>query len=115
MIRRPPRSTQSRSSAASDVYKRQDTRYGMKRGIAGVSRLYLPGGKPNCLENAFVKPSWESKTKSNATSVTLLLPSRRIKAAFESRSALMYSNGDFPVSSLKIRSQCHCEYPAVPA
>ena len=24
MIRRPPRSTQSRSSAASDVYKRQD-------------------------------------------------------------------------------------------
>ena len=25
MIRRPPRSTQSRSSAASDVYKRQDS------------------------------------------------------------------------------------------
>ena len=28
MIRRPPRSTQSRSSAASDVYKRQDAWYG---------------------------------------------------------------------------------------
>src|SRR5450756_224029 len=28
MIRRPPRSTQSRSSAASDVYKRQLTAYG---------------------------------------------------------------------------------------
>ena len=27
MIRRPPRSTQSRSSAASDVYKRQDDGY----------------------------------------------------------------------------------------
>src|SRR5450756_2667730 len=27
MIRRPPRSTQSRSSAASDVYKRQQKRY----------------------------------------------------------------------------------------
>src|SRR5450756_2308727 len=27
MIRRPPRSTQSRSSAASDVYKRQHVRY----------------------------------------------------------------------------------------
>src|SRR5450756_2380563 len=27
MIRRPPRSTQSRSSAASDVYKRQDVRF----------------------------------------------------------------------------------------
>jgi len=34
-----------------------DTRYGMNRGMAGVSRLYLPGGKPNYLENAFVKPS----------------------------------------------------------
>src|SRR5450756_2539820 len=29
MIRRPPRSTQSRSSAASDVYKRQEVAYGM--------------------------------------------------------------------------------------
>src|SRR5665809_49068 len=28
MIRRPPRSTQSRSSAASDVYKRQEPTYG---------------------------------------------------------------------------------------
>src|SRR5450756_3138947 len=28
MIRRPPRSTQSRSSAASDVYKRQDSSFG---------------------------------------------------------------------------------------
>src|SRR5659263_101608 len=34
MIRRPPRSTQSRSSAASDVYKRQD--------FAGVSRMQYP-------------------------------------------------------------------------
>src|SRR5450756_2594390 len=31
MIRRPPRSTQSRSSAASDVYKRQEAL--MKRGL----------------------------------------------------------------------------------
>src|SRR5680860_408823 len=29
MIRRPPRSTQSRSSAASDVYKRQPLRHGL--------------------------------------------------------------------------------------
>src|SRR5450756_2707313 len=34
MIRRPPRSTQSRSSAASDVYKRQQL-----NSIAGVSDL----------------------------------------------------------------------------
>ena len=32
MIRRPPRSTQSRSSAASDVYKRQ----GAKRAVLGL-------------------------------------------------------------------------------
>src|SRR5450756_661229 len=35
MIRRPPRSTQSRSSAASDVYKRQVVRWEMR------SRLFL--------------------------------------------------------------------------
>ena len=37
MYRRPPRSTQSRSSAASDVYKRQ----ALQRGDLGV-----PGGGP---------------------------------------------------------------------
>src|SRR5450756_2787931 len=31
MIRRPPRSTQSRSSAASDVYKRQAPDYALRR------------------------------------------------------------------------------------
>src|SRR5680860_1908318 len=36
MIRRPPRSTQSRSSAASDVYKRQDD--GPESQSAGSSR-----------------------------------------------------------------------------
>src|SRR5450756_3190070 len=35
MIRRPPRSTQSRSSAASDVYKRQ-TQYVVKKGTSSV-------------------------------------------------------------------------------
>ena len=33
MIRRPPRSTQSRSSAASDVYKRQDERRHRAAGV----------------------------------------------------------------------------------
>src|SRR5450756_1746161 len=42
MIRRPPRSTQSRSSAASDVYKRQP---GGGAG-AGAGGLSWPGGVP---------------------------------------------------------------------
>ena len=39
MIRRPPRSTQSRSSAASDVYKRQVLNDVVKR-TAGVNDIY---------------------------------------------------------------------------
>src|SRR5450756_3210772 len=42
MIRRPPRSTQSRSSAASDVYKRQDL---LEHLIGGGGGQGLPGVK----------------------------------------------------------------------
>eukprot|EP01016_Furgasonia_blochmanni_P006048 TRINITY_DN1240_c0_g1_i3.p1 TRINITY_DN1240_c0_g1~~TRINITY_DN1240_c0_g1_i3.p1 ORF type:complete len:110 (+),score=30.49 TRINITY_DN1240_c0_g1_i3:2-331(+) len=42
MIRRPPRSTQSRSSAASDVYKRQDLS-GMHPWIASESLRFGEG------------------------------------------------------------------------
>src|SRR5450756_2080993 len=35
MIRRPPRSTQSRSSAASDVYKRQNRIFALRNGTIG--------------------------------------------------------------------------------
>eukprot|EP00657_Telonema_sp_P-1_P009495 TRINITY_DN3730_c0_g3_i3.p1 TRINITY_DN3730_c0_g3~~TRINITY_DN3730_c0_g3_i3.p1 ORF type:complete len:100 (+),score=48.69 TRINITY_DN3730_c0_g3_i3:116-415(+) len=44
MIRRPPRSTQSRSSAASDVYKRQDRHSGdniMKSFVVAAMLLAL--------------------------------------------------------------------------
>ena len=46
MIRRPPRSTQSRSSAASDVYKRQEKGwYRLERSYGSFSRsLTLPDG-----------------------------------------------------------------------
>src|SRR5450756_1881030 len=41
MIRRPPRSTQSRSSAASDVYKRQTREYTLQaRGAAAAGSSY---------------------------------------------------------------------------
>src|SRR5450756_1332661 len=41
MIRRPPRSTQSRSSAASDVYKRQLFNYLYARHVGGTFILRL--------------------------------------------------------------------------
>ena len=48
MIRRPPRSTQSRSSAASDVYKRQGVEFeGFVRsshGIEGLGRSLTDAG-----------------------------------------------------------------------
>ena len=46
MIRRPPRSTQSRSSAASDVYKRQPTiesLLGLHKGATQNSNSYFGG------------------------------------------------------------------------
>src|SRR5680860_1506593 len=44
MIRRPPRSTQSRSSAASDVYKRQKYRYDNVITLRTFSKAYGIGG-----------------------------------------------------------------------
>eukprot|EP00657_Telonema_sp_P-1_P000821 TRINITY_DN1162_c0_g2_i2.p1 TRINITY_DN1162_c0_g2~~TRINITY_DN1162_c0_g2_i2.p1 ORF type:complete len:117 (-),score=16.53 TRINITY_DN1162_c0_g2_i2:377-727(-) len=48
MIRRPPRSTQSRSSAASDVYKRQTSTFVITCYICFIraKRLRLPVFKP---------------------------------------------------------------------
>ena len=49
MIRRPPRSTLDRSSAASDVYKRQDTARPADHNHANrpEARKSLPGVQPN--------------------------------------------------------------------
>src|SRR5450756_3081658 len=44
MIRRPPRSTQSRSSAASDVYKRQGLPAGCSRGRSVDKEVHKPVG-----------------------------------------------------------------------
>src|SRR5665811_2052253 len=43
MIRRPPRSTRVRSSAASDVYKRQDSACSCSTGDVGSARSCVPG------------------------------------------------------------------------
>eukprot|EP00657_Telonema_sp_P-1_P002669 TRINITY_DN1616_c0_g1_i5.p1 TRINITY_DN1616_c0_g1~~TRINITY_DN1616_c0_g1_i5.p1 ORF type:complete len:100 (+),score=59.73 TRINITY_DN1616_c0_g1_i5:137-436(+) len=57
MIRRPPRSTQSRSSAASDVYKRQarilgvNAQYYLKEGGGFVISI-----KANCIDSTAPAP-----------------------------------------------------------
>src|SRR5450756_1370696 len=45
MIRRPPRSTQSRSSAASDVYKRQIVKFAVPKGAMVITAADLKGVK----------------------------------------------------------------------
>ena len=47
MIRRPPRSTLDRSSAASDVYKRQVTMFAQSAGNTGLSFLKYGFGARN--------------------------------------------------------------------
>ena len=48
MIRRPPRSTLDRSSAASDVYKRQAMRNALKRIQTGeYAKMFIQEGKTN--------------------------------------------------------------------
>ena len=56
------------------------------------------GDTPNCRAKARVKPSCESKTKSNATSTTLREVLCSSSAAAERRRSRMYSKGDFPVT-----------------
>ena len=46
MIRRPPRSTQSRSSAASDVYKRQAAVPQQRDVTVGLTQVVHPRGDP---------------------------------------------------------------------
>src|SRR5450756_3069747 len=57
MIRRPPRSTQSRSSAASDVYKRQGD-YGVLERLRGLAPLTVVAGNTDRPFSALDLP-WE--------------------------------------------------------
>eukprot|EP01016_Furgasonia_blochmanni_P006352 TRINITY_DN12553_c0_g1_i1.p1 TRINITY_DN12553_c0_g1~~TRINITY_DN12553_c0_g1_i1.p1 ORF type:complete len:126 (-),score=35.18 TRINITY_DN12553_c0_g1_i1:10-387(-) len=62
MIRRPPRSTQSRSSAASDVYKRQ-------------ALLLFDQKLPDNYERVFTRPATAENSKPHHAAITIpLLP-----------------------------------------
>src|SRR3989304_10148898 len=88
---------------------------GRKYLTAGFVRVKFCGVTPSCFEKARVKPSWESKTKSKATSTILTSSVLSRTAARDNRTARMYSNGLFPVRLLKTLAACHGEYPAAQA
>src|SRR5450756_192677 len=61
MIRRPPRSTQSRSSAASDVYKRQDhlkSASDLGVPVVGVGLFYKTG----YFKQSLSRDGWQQET-----------------------------------------------------
>ena len=66
MIRRPPRSTQSRSSAASDVYKRQ-----IKYCAITLAKTYIIQININCRSNSYSRRSCGCTTKSIAGSYSI--------------------------------------------
>ncbi len=72
MIRRPPRSTQSRSSAASDVYKRQALSQAYKGKITfnGMGKSYVsvkisPKVKPFDMMKDTVEIVYQNRAKEN--------------------------------------------------
>src|SRR5680860_147213 len=69
MIRRPPRSTQSRSSAASDVYKRQDKTGTLTRNEMTVTELWA-NGKSVLVTGSGYTP--EGKFKENGQKIDTL-------------------------------------------
>src|SRR5450756_3065955 len=63
MIRRPPRSTQSRSSAASDVYKRQK---GAVEEVFAACKYYAIDGETGPLDESHFAQAQETTAKLNA-------------------------------------------------
>ena len=73
MIRRPPRSTLDRSSAASDVYKRQLRALvdGALEGVGGRVELVL-GGRPGVAERPGVAPVSYTHLRAHETVLDLV-------------------------------------------
>src|SRR5450759_1150299 len=58
MIRRPPRSTPLYSSAASDVYKRQQSEYEWAQHVGSVGRAREKGLEPIAIAQGPTAPGW---------------------------------------------------------
>src|SRR5665809_76015 len=86
MIRRPPRSTQSRSSAASDVYKRQpESRADLRE---AVERGDLRAGS---WQMVVAKDRWDGDT-------------RHVEAIAELRDVSVVSSPAYPAAAVEYRS-----------
>src|SRR5450756_1470230 len=68
MVRRPPRSTQSRSSAASDVYKRQGGKWPMNRRELLKAAAALPLAQTALSNPAFAQAPWPTRN------ITMIVP-----------------------------------------
>ena len=74
MIRRPPRSTQGRSSAASDVYKRQGRDIEIEAGVKGRSKTFISAGrdaKVKFIENAELEAKRDIQISNAAVNSTV--------------------------------------------
>src|SRR5450756_3130697 len=74
MIRRPPRSTQSRSSAASDVYKRQGLFSAAPSGSRSHEDSFTLPGHPFSLSYGIILPSSLTRVRSIALVFSTHLP-----------------------------------------
>ena len=73
MIRRPPRSTLDRSSAASDVYKRQITNLSLKYGIEGKAfQSYNWTGNLEFLKTEIITPVSYTHLRAHETVLDLV-------------------------------------------
>ena len=75
MIRRPPRSTQSRSSAASDVYKRQELiRASTTRPARSALSQHAATSRPSRFASHNIAPQAASASPGTASAPSLVLP-----------------------------------------
>src|SRR5674536_208507 len=89
MIRRPPRSTLSSSSAASDVYKRQaPARRASGRGTPAGSRRHLPAVRPHANRPHANRPHANRRCTSAAAASTRATERDAASAAAASSAAL---------------------------
>src|SRR5664280_171397 len=100
MIRRPPRSTLSSSSAASDVYKRQGDQTAGAAGAAWVADLFPQLGQGQAVQGGPAAPTCSSRPAPSARTAGASSPGRsRHQAATAGRAAGSTTTTSAPATS----------------